>query len=81
MPTRSWTKWLTHNPESVEAFQKYASYLRGQEKFDDALVKAKRVLKLKPEDPEGLWLAGKLRHGEGAVQNGGRLPESRHQGG
>ena len=42
----------------MAALQKYAYYLREQERFDEALVQAKRVLELAPEDPVGLWVAG-----------------------
>ena len=46
------------NAKSVEAFKKYAYWLREQERFDEALVQAKRVLELVPEDPAGLFVAG-----------------------
>ena len=46
------------NAKSVAAFQKYAYWLREQERFDEALVQANRVLELAPENPVGLWIAG-----------------------
>ena len=46
------------NAKSVKALQAYANYLRDEEKFDDALDQAKRLLELAPEDPIGLWIAG-----------------------
>jgi len=46
------------NSKSLAAFQKYAYYLRQQEKFDEALVQANRILELAPENPVGLWIAG-----------------------
>jgi len=45
--------------KTVEALRKYARYLlRTQEKYDEALKQAKRLLELRPEDPAGLWIAG-----------------------
>ncbi len=46
------------NAKSVSAHQKYAFYLRENEQFEEALVHAKRVLELAPENSVGLWLAG-----------------------
>ena len=46
------------NAKSVKALQAYAEYLRIEMKFDEALIQAKRVLELAPEDPVGLLIAG-----------------------
>ena len=61
------------NPKSVEAFQKYAYYLREQEKYDDALVQTKRILELKSEDPEGLWIAGNCYMAKGQYKTAEEL--------
>ena len=47
-----------NNPKSVSALQKYAYYLRENERFEEALVQAKRVLELAPDNSVGLWLCG-----------------------
>jgi tetratricopeptide (TPR) repeat protein len=46
------------NARSVAALQKYAYYLREQDRFDEALVQAERILKLASENSVGLWIAG-----------------------
>src|SRR5208283_213189 len=58
MVSRTDDKGNVINAKSVPAFQKYAYYLREQERFDEALVQAKRLLELVPENPVGLWIAG-----------------------
>ncbi len=49
---------VENNPKSVSALQKYAYYLRENERFEEALVQAKRVLELAPDNSVGLWLCG-----------------------
>ncbi len=47
------------------AHRKYANYLCDQGKYDEALVQAKRVLELAPEDTVGLWLAARCYLAQG----------------
>ena len=68
------------NAKSVDALTKYAYWLREQEKFDEALVQAKRILELAPEDPEGLLVAGCCYLAKGRYKTAERVHESRHQG-
>ena len=46
------------NAKSVAAFQKYAYYLREQERFDETLLQVQRILELVPENSAGLLIAG-----------------------
>ena len=50
---------VANNSKSATAILMYAYYLLEQEKFDEVLTQAKRILELVPEDPKALWLAGR----------------------